>query len=79
MPHFIVQDIEFDFGDDYCDDDGRYKLTSDDEIALRDNALGVWHVDDESELVDKISDVTGWCIKSIDYVPNQPHPLPAYM
>ena len=27
----------------------------------------VWEVDNEEDLVDEISDKTGWCIKSIDY------------
>ena len=48
--HYIVEDIEFDFGDDYCTDDDRYKLTYDDEIAARDTALGMWWVDSECGL-----------------------------
>ena len=71
MPHFIVEEIDFDFDEEFISKDERIEITQD--------TIGVWHVDDESELVDKISDVTGWCIKSIDYVPNQPHPLTSYM
>ena len=31
------------------------------------------------ELVDKISDNSGWCIKSIDYTSNLLHPLTSYL
>ena len=71
MPHFIVEEIDFDFDDEVISKDQRIEITQD--------TIGVWHVDDESELVDKISDVMGWCVKSIKYVPNQPHPLTSYL
>ena len=73
MPHYIVESIEFDFSDSMG------TIPEEEQKFITENALGLWHVDDESELVDKISDVTGWCIKSIDYVPNQPHPLTSYL
>ena len=81
--HYIVEDIEFDFGDDYCTDDDRYKLTYDDEIAARDTALGMWFVDSEcldpeEELIEKITEATGWCIKSIKYCENRPHRLTSF-
>ena len=59
---FNVTDIEFDFDDDYCEGS---KLTYDDEIAIRDSALGVWEADDENEMIDEITAVTGWLIKNI--------------
>ena len=71
MPHFIVENIEFDFDEEFISKDERIEITQD--------TIGVWHVEDESELVDKITDTMGWCIKSIKYVPNQPHPLTAYL
>ena len=71
MPHFIVEEIDFDFDEEFISKDERIEITQD--------TIGVWHVDDETELVDKITDTMGWCIKSIKYVPNQPHPLTAYM
>ena len=71
MPHFIVENIEFDFDEEFISKDERIEITQD--------TIGVWHVDEESELVDKITDTMGWCIKSIKYVPNQPHPLTSYM
>ena len=81
--HYIVEDIEFDFGDDYCNDDDSYNLTYDDEIAARDTALGLWFIesaceDPEEELIDKITEKTGWCVKSIKFCENRPHPLTAY-
>ena len=71
MPHFIVEEIDFDFDEEFISKEERIEITQD--------TIGVWHVDDESELVDKITDTMGWCIKSIKYVPNQPHPLTSYM
>ena len=73
--HYIVEDIEFDFdGED---------TTFDDEIAARDTALGMWWVDrecgnPEDELIEKITDKTGWCIKSIKYCENRPHRLTSF-
>ena len=71
MPHFIVEEIDFDFDEEVISKDERIEITQD--------SIGVWHVDEESELIDKITDTMGWCIKSIKYVPNQPHPLTGYM
>ena len=71
MPHFIVEQIDFDFDEEVISKDERIEITQD--------SIGVWHVDEESELIDKITDTMGWCIKSIKYVPNQPHPLTGYM
>ena len=71
MPHYIVEEIDFDFDEEVISKDERIEITQD--------SIGVWHVDEESELIDKITDTMGWCIKSIKYVPNQPHPLTGYM
>ena len=71
MPHFIVEEIDFDFDEEFISKDERIEITQD--------TIGVWHVEEESDLVDKITDTMGWCIKSIKYVPNQPHPLTSYM
>ena len=59
---YNVTDIEFDFDDDYCEGS---KLTYDEEIAIRDSALGVWEADDEDDMIDEITTVTGWLIKNI--------------
>ena len=45
---FNVTDIEFDFDDDYCEDS---KLTFEEEIEIRDLALGVWEADDEDDMM----------------------------
>ena len=61
---FNVTEVEFDFDDDYAEES---KLTFDEEIELRDLALGVWEADDEDDLIEEITTASGWCIKSIDY------------
>ena len=61
---FNVTEVEFDFDDDYAEES---KLTFDEEIELRDLALGVWDADDEDDLIEEITSAAGWCIKSIDY------------
>ena len=61
---FDVTEIEFDFDDAYSEE---YTLTFDDEIALRDSALGIWDTLDEDDLIEQITELSGWCIKSIDY------------
>ena len=61
---FNVKEVEFDFDDDYAEES---KLTFDEEIELRDLALGVWEADDEDDLIEEITTASGWCIKSIDY------------
>ena len=52
------------------------------EIELVESKNSEVEEDDEREeeenLVDYITDKTGWCISSIRYCPNRPHPLTAY-
>ena len=59
---YNVTEIEFDFDDDYVID-----LTFDEEIELRDLAIGVCEADNEDDLIEEITAAAGWCIKSIDY------------
>ena len=61
---FNVTEVEFDFDDDYAEES---KLTFDEEIEIRDLALGVWEADDEDDLIEEVTTACGWCIKSIDY------------
>ena len=61
---YNVTEVEFDFDDDYAEES---KLTFDEEIEIRDLALGVWDADDEDDLIEEVTTATGWCIKSIDY------------
>ena len=61
---FNVTEIEFDLNDSLCEE---YSLSFDEEIALRDSALGIWEADSEDDLIEEITAAAGWCIKSIDY------------
>ena len=70
----LVTQIEFDFDDCYDEE-----LSKDEQLSYTQDALGIWEVDNEDELVDKISDKSGWCIKSIDYTSNLIHPLTSYL
>ena len=72
----LVTKIQFDFNDDY---DDAYSLTLDEQNSITNDNLGIWEVDNEDELVDKISDNSGWCIKSIDYTSNLLHSLTSYL
>ena len=73
MLSFIVEKIEFDFTDSFG------TITEQEQEFITDNTLGVWHVTDEDQLVDFITDTVGWCVKSIKYCENRPHPLTSYM
>jgi len=59
---FNVTNVIFDFDDSTLD-----PLSNADKLAYIQDTLGVWEVEDEEELVDKISDCMGYCIKSINY------------
>jgi len=61
---FNVTEVEFDFDDDYAEES---KLTFDEEIEIRDLALGVWEAEEEDDLIEEVTTACGWCIKSIDY------------
>ena len=61
---YDVIDIEFDLNDSLSEE---YSISFDEEIALRDSALGVWEADNEDDLIEEITAASGWCIKSIDY------------
>ena len=61
---FNVTEVEFDFDDDYAEES---KLTFDEEIEIRDLALGVWEADDEADMIDEITTATGYLIKNIYY------------
>ena len=78
MPHYIVESIEFDFSDSMG------TIPEEEQKFITENTLGLWWVDSEwldpeEALIEKITEKTGWCIKSIKYVPNQPHRLTAYL
>ena len=60
---YDVTDIEFDFDDG--NDGESYALTFDEEIAIRDSALGVWEADNEDDMIDEITAATGYLINNI--------------
>ena len=75
--HYIVEDIEFDF------EDSQGTISQEEQKFIIDNAIGLWFIesaceDPEEELIDKITDTMGWCVKSIKYCENRPHPLTSY-
>jgi hypothetical protein len=58
-----LTDIEFDF------EDSSGELPYDEQVAVAKSVIGeVFEVDSEDELADLISDETGWCVKSLDYL-----------
>ena len=63
---FNVKDIEFDF-DEFGDGNPEWQLTFDEEREIHDSALGIWDTSDEDDLIEQITQLSGWCIKSIDY------------
>ena len=78
MPHYIVESIEFDFSDSMG------TIPEEEQKFITENTLGLWWVDSEwvdpeEALIEKITEKTGWCIKSIKYCENRPHPLTSYL
>ena len=63
---YNVTDIEFetDLGTGIKEE---YAISFEEEIALRDSALGVWEADNEDDLLEEITSACGFCIKSIDW------------
>ena len=58
-----LTDIEFDF------EDSSGELPYDEQVAVAKSVIGeVFEVDAEDELADAVSDYTGWCVKSVNYV-----------
>jgi hypothetical protein len=59
-----ITEIEFDLTDD-CDENIDIELLQE---RLQKVYIGqFWNVDDDLELVDLISDKSGWCVNSINY------------
>ena len=63
---YNVTDIEFDFDDGNLNEE-EYKLTFDEEIEIRDLALGVYEADNDDDLLDEITATTGYDIENIYY------------
>ena len=58
-----LTDFEFDFTDDDVE------LPYDEQVAVAKSVIGeVFEVEDENEIANVITDQTGWCINSLDYL-----------
>ena len=86
MPHYIVESIEFDFSDSMGTTtfEALPKPPEEEQKFITENTLGLWWVDSEwldpeEALIEKITEKTGWCVSSIKYCENRPHPLTGYM
>ena len=63
---YLVTDIEF-YLDEIGDGDPDLQLSYDEEIAIRDQHLGRYEVDNENDLIDLITDKSGYEITNIYY------------
>jgi len=75
---YLVESIEFDF-DEIGDGDPQFQLSQEEKEFIETNTLGVWYAYDDDHLLDKISDRSGYVIKSIEYGKNRPHKLTAFL
>jgi len=85
MPHYIVESIEFDFSDSMGTTtfEALPKPPEEEQKFITENTLGLWWVDSEwldpeEALIEKITEKTGWCVKSIKFCENRPHRLTSY-
>ena len=60
---FNVTEVEFDF-DEFGDGNPEWQLTFDEEIEIRDLALGVWEAEDEDDLIEEITSASNTSSKS---------------
>ena len=79
----LVTQIEFDVAQENCEEfgsiTGAIEYEKQQQLELQNSAIGIWEVDNEDELVDKITDTLGYCIRSIDYTSNLLHSLTSYL
>ena len=62
---FRVTDIEFDFDSDILDTE---EMTDEDCQEIIDETMSTtWEAIDEDDLIEEITNATGWCINSIYY------------
>ena len=57
--NYLVKEIFFDVDDD--------DITLEEYNEVVQESLGVWEAVDEDDLLEEITAMFGWCIKSIDY------------
>jgi hypothetical protein len=59
---FQVTEIEFDF------DDALHPISDVEMKEVYDDYIGTfWEAEDGDDLIEEITNASGWCIKSIDY------------
>ena len=58
---YNVTDIEFDFDEGDIDD----PITFEEQVQIRHDNLGIWEADNENDLIDEITEASGWLIKNI--------------
>ena len=58
---FNVTDIEFDFSDSMG------TIPEYEARAITSLGKGIWDTLDEDDLIEQITELSGWCIKSINY------------
>jgi len=63
---YNVTDIEF-YLDEVGDGIPEFQLTFDEEIAIRDSALGIWEAKNEDDLRESIIDSIGYYPVKIDF------------
>ena len=63
---YLVTDIEF-YLDEIGDGDPDLQLSYDEEIAIRDQYLGRYEANNENDLIDLITDKSGYEITNIYY------------
>ena len=62
---YRITDIEFDFDSDILDTE---QMTDEDCQEIIDDTMSTtWEAIDEDDLIEEITNATGWCINSIDY------------
>ena len=57
--NYLVKEIFFDVDDD--------DITLEEYNEIVQDSLGVWEAVDEDDLLEEITAMFGWCVKSIDY------------
>jgi len=57
--NYLVKEIFFDVDDD--------DITLEEYNEVVQDSLGVWEAVDEDDLLEEITAMFGWCVKSIDY------------
>ena len=66
---YRITEIEFDFTDDIGDGDTMDDFLTDGykQDVVDETMSTTWDADDADDLVEEITSITGWCIKTIDY------------